>query len=88
LLDIARHSSALTAQQESNATVPISFEGLSAKPVVLPRDPAQDGRPRTSVHHAENPMSMSTTRLLLVAGLVVAALAAAWMLGMAYVLTN
>jgi hypothetical protein len=33
-------------------------------------------------------MGMSTTRLLLVAGLIVAVLAAAWMLGMAYVLTD
>lgn len=33
-------------------------------------------------------MDMSTTRLLQVAGLVVAVLAAAWMLGMAYVLTD
>jgi hypothetical protein len=33
-------------------------------------------------------MSMLTTRLLLAAGLVVAALAVAWMLGMAYVLTD
>jgi hypothetical protein len=32
-------------------------------------------------------MGMSTTRLLLVAGLIVAALAA-WMFGMAYVLTD
>jgi hypothetical protein len=41
-----------------------------------------------SVHHAEDPMGMSTTRLLLVAGLIVAALAAAWMFAMAYVLTD
>jgi hypothetical protein len=41
-----------------------------------------------SVHNAEDPMGMSTRRLLLAAGLVVAALAAAWLIGMSYVLTD
>ena len=40
------------------------------------------------VNRAEDSMGMLATRLLLVAGLILAALAIAWVLGMAYVLTD